>query len=167
MVKSSQLVPGRIYTLSYFAPVDMVKSRALSEGADKQPNPLYGEDVFVRRRLTCQAAGEETYTRLMQRINGPEWQKSGRADWASVDPTNSCVLVHDQTQERYLRAIPRGVQHEQYFIGGSMRPATANEVQLIRDFKKNRDNEPPVYVRLKLDNIENLQDDGDEDERPA
>jgi hypothetical protein len=163
MVLSSQLVPGRIYSFDYMSTVDMVKTREFN--GLKEVNPLYSEDITVRRLVTCQAAGKLTYENMMRKLNGEDWQKSDRKDWASVDPTNDCILVHDKSQERYLRAIPRGIVREEYYVGS--KAATDADVALIRKFKKNQSDTPPVYVRFKLDNIVNLQDDGDEDERPA
>jgi hypothetical protein len=160
MIASSSLKPGRIYTFKYNAPVDMVQNRFI-DGV-KQPNPLYGQDVTVSRNVTAQAAGKQTYDRLMVRLHGDNWQKSDRKDWASVSPENDCIMVHDKTQERYLRAIPRGIPSETYFIDGI--PATADKVETIRAFKSGGKKDAPAYVRFKLDNIENLHDDGDDDE---
>jgi len=157
---SSQFVPGRIYTFIYNSDVDMVNTREF-DGV-KLPNPLQGCFVQVVRKVTGQAAGKLTYERVMRKLKGDDWQKSDRKDWATVDPTNDCILVHEKTQERYVRLIPRGIQEETYYVDNVL--ATPEQVENIRKFKKNQRDEQPVYVRFKLDNIANLQDDGDDDE---
>lgn len=161
-ILASNLRPGRIYSFEYASDVDMVNTRDFGQG--KQENPMSGDFVQVVRMVTGQAAGKQTYENIMRKLKGDDWEKSDRKDWATVDPENDCILVHNKTQERYLRLIPRGVQRETYYVNNI--EATPAQVEVIRQFKKNRSEEKPVYMRFKVDNIVNLTDDGDEDERP-
>lgn len=161
MVKTTSLVPGRMYSFVYVADVDMVGERDFGNGKGKQANPLDGALVTVRRVCSVQAAGAKTYANLMLKLDS-EWQKSERKDWATVTPDNSCILEHNKTGVRYLRAIPRAITKEEYQVDG--KPATDSQVEAIQSFKKSRKEEKPVYIRFRLDNIANLVDDGGESE---
>jgi hypothetical protein len=149
MMTTSQLRPGRIYSFVYSSDVDMVQKR---NGAE---NPLGSCSVSVRRVVRAQAAGNETYARV-QLAKDPTWEPSAeRKSWYHVTPENDCIVQHNSNGQKYLRAIPRGVVKEEYFIGTL--PANEREVETIRSFKKSAGNEP-TFVVFKLDNIINLED---------
>lgn len=150
--KASELKPGRIYSFRYDAAVEMVQKR------DGQHNPLQGA-VSVVRVCKVQAAGNETYANV-QRKKNPDWEPSaGRTAWYHALPDNTCIVEHNKTCDRYLRAIPRGITSETYFIDGT--EATPVQVETIRQFKKRKDDREPEFILFRLENIANLVDDTD------
>lgn len=152
MVTTSQLRPGRMYSFVYASDVDMVQKR------NGQENPLGSCFVSVRRVVRVQAAGNETYANV-QLSKDPNWTPSTeRKSWYHALPENSCIVQHNTNGQKYLRAIPRGIVKEEYFIGKL--PATEAEVETIRAFKKSQGQ--PEFVVFTLENIMNLQDTTDQ-----
>lgn len=175
---TNSLAAGRIYSFVYVSDVEMVQTRALSgevitalsnagvklvntvKGSNVvQVNPLADVVVFVRRVVKAQAAGNETYANVQRKLN-PDWQPSGDKKWWRVSADNDCIVEHQTKQTRYLRAIPRGIIKEEYFIGAH--PCDAAQTAIVQAFKSGAtDKSTPAYVLFKTDNIENLQDTTD------
>lgn len=157
MVKTSELKPGRIYSFVYRADVEMVAKKR-----DGRENPLADCACSVRRVCRVQAAGEHTYARAML-AKDATWQPSEKLSW-HVASENPCVRVHGKdANRRYLRAIPIAIDKETYFIGNV--PANEAESEVIRAFKKGGErDEKPAYILFNLDNVENLHDNGGQEE---
>lgn len=149
VIDTNSLKAGRIYSFIYVAPVEMVAKR------DGKENPLADCQVFVRRVVKAQSAGNETYANVMRKDN-PQWTPSAdHKSWWKVSTDNDCIVEHAKLGTRYLRAIPRGIIKEEYFIGAH--PATPAEIFTIQSFKKSNGREPS-FVLFKTENIQNLQD---------
>ena len=176
---TDNLAAGRIYSFVYTAEVEMVQTRELSgevitalDNAGIKPvsvskgnsivqvNPLADCDVSVRRVVRAQAAGNETYANV-QRKADPDWQPSGDKKWWRVSASNDCIVEHHTKGTRYLRAIPRGIVAETYWIGAH--EATDAQVAVIRAFKSgsNGKDKEPAYILFKTDNVANLVDTTD------
>jgi hypothetical protein len=124
------------------------------EKRDGKTNPLIDCQVTVRRVSTVQAAGGETWANFKRRMN-PDWQPNDdKKSWYHEDKANSCVVIHNKNNTRYLRGLPRGVTKEQYFIGKVQ--ATDAEVSTIKSFVKSSGN--AEFVLLTIDKLENVVD---------
>lgn len=171
-IKASQFVPGRIYSVVYENDVEMVQKRelattagllpcALHRMADGSPsnlicNPLADCTVTVRRVMSLQAAGDETYANA-QRKQNPAWQPSEDTKaWWKVSAENDCICEHRKTGVAHLRAISRSVSKEEYFIGGKL--ATDKEAATIKAFKKSKSSDGLPYIMPKLENLSNVRD---------
>lgn len=160
-MKTNEIKPGRIYSFVYVSDVEMVSKREFRNDdgtTEKRENPLGSCLVTVRRVVSAQAAGNETYRNVQLRKN-PDWQPSeDRKSWYHVSKENDCIVEHNNNGQRYLRAIPRGISKEEYFIGKV--PATEAEVETIRAFKKGSGG-TSEFVVYKLENLANLEDSTD------
>jgi hypothetical protein len=190
-INSTSFVPGRIYSVIYSSLVEMVQTREFSfeqvrghaglkaafmaeqpvlaamlytapdASVVKLSNPLVDCEVTVRRVSSVQAAGNKTWRNFQLKRN-PEYKPDAEhKSWYHVTLENSCIVAHNKSNEHYLRALPKGISKEEYFIGG--KPANETEVSLIRCFKKSNGREAE-FSTLKLSNLENVIDSGGENE---
>lgn len=167
MITKNSFVAGRVYSLVYSSPVEMVSKRELDwrtteyreliysrvtlERVDgKFFNPLASNDVTVRRVSTVQAAGDKTWTNyLAKRGEVP----SGKPAWYDVSKENSCILVHKTNGNEYLRGLPCGITMEQYFVDG--KPASEQQVAIIHAFKKSNSS-ANEFITLSLSKLLNV-----------
>ena len=153
---TTDLRPGRIYTLEYSNVVELVGYRKENPS---HKNPLKGSIVTVDKQIKIQAAGEKTYANVMLKDN-PNWTPSlDVVAWWFPLAENSCVVEHKKEATRYLRGIPLGTNSKQYFVDGL--PATAAQVATIQEFKKSKRGK---FQLVALHNITNLVDETGEDE---
>ena len=177
MISSKSFVAGRIYSVVYSAPVEMVEKRELSAeqnaelnttsltachfGKDGTPsgktlNLLAERKVSVRRVSSVTAAGGQTWENFKAK-NGLESGESTRKSWYQ-ETENNCIVegVSANTIGRkYLRGLPQGVTKEEYFIDD--KEATSEEVFVIKAFRKGGTSQAD-FVLLSLDKLENVID---------
>jgi hypothetical protein len=172
-MKASSFVPGRMYSMVYESDVDMVGKREIVDSTTLDSilefkrdgkfvlNPLADCSVTVRRVFSIQAAGNKTY-RNMKLKQDPTWQPSTEHKaWWNVTADNSCICEHRTEGTRYLRALPRGITKEEYFIGERL-VTKDSEIATIKAFRKSKGE--TNFIMMKLDNLTNVTDDGGEAE---
>lgn len=144
-IESSAFVPGRIYSVVYDSEVKMVRTKRAT-GAE---NPLAESNVTVRRVSSVQAAGNKTWTNFLGKSGEVP---AGKEPAWTVSDYNSCIVIGKKDGAEKLRALPRGITKEEYFI--ESRLATPSEVETIRTFKKSQGSAP--FVTLNLSKLENV-----------
>lgn len=154
--------PGRIYSFVFSG------EQKLNKGgrAGVAPNPLFGQ-VTKRAVYAGQAASGQMYMTAALAVN-PQYTPSDRESTFEATE-HPCVVRYLSDGGYAVRIIkPRAVKTE-YFVAG--RPATAEEIALIKQYKPSR-KDNPLHVRIMFPKVEHLLNlegempaigDGDED----
>jgi hypothetical protein len=129
MLDINKLQAGRRYSFVYSGNVETVKTR---EGRTA-PEWLQRATVARCGVFSGNAADERTYTNMMERADA-DYTPSGKS-WFFHHPEQNGIVLHKSSQKPYLCVLHPRTQKTDYTVNGI--PATAEQLEAIRFFKKN------------------------------
>lgn len=191
-MKSSSFVPGRVYSVVYDAPVEMVAVRDVTITSDKATDKElalagFGDHVKIAQQGYAPKDVTLTIERSNPFIDIPVTvrrvstvQAAGEKTWANFKRRTNPDWQPSGNRKNWYHVTDNSciVQHNSNgtrYLRGLPRgvskeqyfiggtPATEAQVETIKAFAKNA-GKPQDYVLLSLDNLANVTDEGGEKE---
>jgi hypothetical protein len=152
VITSQDIRPGRILQWVYAPSAEQWSKNNLNLGGKERSNHLYGHVSVVARKVG-QACSMAMYEKDAINRN-PGYIPSDREPQREAT-AHPCIFLHLTSLEEQVMIMNSRTVEREYFVDG--RPATAEELAVIAQYRKPRKPRDPSKSKVEFVNLANLK----------